>query len=259
MHGLSSFRGARAIARYHLLSTIRSAHGVVAISFLCAIGTTALFGAAGVFARHGVVAEAMRLAAQNVHIVYAFHLVVIIIGSDLLAGRRRQGERVLTADLTETVPVRPAERYFGDALGVFACLMVVHLCSLPILAFTISFSPLPSTLLLWLELLVLAVAVLSAAGAAWTRRAEGRWERTRTARSVSLFGILLLLILAMNTRWEYFRDAAAAYFYDPSPTRWGHLSSEVMNPALLIALLAALYIGFFLYYAMNTIRSLERN
>lgn len=259
MRSLSSFRGIKALARYHLLSTIRSAHGVIAISFLAALGATALFGAAGVFARQGVVAENLRLAALLVHVVYVLHLFVIVIGSDLLAGKRRQSDRVLTADLTETVPVTPVERFFGDALGVLACTMVIHVCTLPVLAFVVALSPLSPAVLVWLELLVIAVAVLGAAGAAWSRRAEGRWERTRTGRSLALFGILFVLILATNTRWEHFRDAAAAYLYDPSPQRWSHLTGEVMNPPMLVSLLAALYLGYFLYYAMNTIRSLQRN
>jgi hypothetical protein len=182
----------------------------------------------------------------------------MLLASALLTAPRRQGDAREEANLMETAPITPAGRFLGDMLGALACTLIIHLCTLPLLALAIALSPISSSFFWWWELILLALLILASAGAAWKRLMTGPWGRARTAGNVALFGTLVIAAFALTTRWEEFRDAAVQYLAEPSPLRWSQLSREVMSPELLVMLLVILYVGFIAWFAMQSIRFLER-
>jgi hypothetical protein len=134
----------------------------------------------------------------------------------------------------------------------------VHVCTTPVLALAVVLSPLPAATFFWLELLTLAVAILASAGASWKLRSTGRWVRTRSARSLAVFGILLVAIVRLNTRSGPGGESVLLAWIEPSPLWWHALAKTVPNPAILFSCLLLLYAGFLSYYALQSIRSLER-
>lgn len=257
-----TLRPVLALARYHVLSRLRPAWGVFGIMFLFAFLPILMFG--GLFGGSSEVRfekdMVMHFTVAAVHVTWILHILFLVGAADLLSIRRPPSSegRPAAADLTETVPIGPAERYTGEMLGVLGAVLMVHVCTLPLLVVAFVQSPLRSSTFFWFEAVVLAVAVLAAAGSSWKGRAGGRWGRTRTARTAALFGILLAIVLSATTRWDAFRDALLAYFTEPSPRRWSLVAAEVMNPPLLALLLVLLYGGFITFFALSSIRSLER-
>lgn len=247
------------IARLHYLSNMRSASAVLGVSLV--LGALPVIAAGVPFrswtAHWRVAADVLELQARAATVTYVFHLVVLLIACDLFGKPRalRDGKRA--ADLTETAPVRPAHRFIGDAAGIFLCAAAIHVCTLPLLALAVALSPLPSSLFLVAETVVLLALVLGSAGAAWKLRSTGRWMRTRTARSVALFGVLLIGAVMFTTRWEAFRDAAFSSVFSPSPRHWAEAAAAMNSPALIVAL-AALYIGYLVFYFVSSIRDEER-
>ena len=258
---VTSLRPVAAMARYHLLSGIRNAHGAFAVTFIFAL--LPIVVRAPIFEAESVQWTSyrplwMRVGAQSVVIAYIFHLLLMLQASVFVAAPRRRRDGSRSADLTETVPISSAQRFLGDALGVLACTLVMHVCILPLLALSIALSPVSSWIFLWCELILLAFMILGAAGASWKRRVAGPWGRARTVGNVALFATLLILVVAVTTRWGQFWERASYYVSEPTPLRWMQLSREVMNPPLLTTLLLTLYLGFLAFYAMQSIRFLER-
>ena len=249
-----------ALARYHVLSKVRSSYGVFATALILTALPVLTVGFLFVSWTDswGGIEVLLSGRAMTVHIVYVSHLIVLLITCDLFGTPRaiRGGNR--PADLTETVPLTPAQRFFGDAAGIFQSAAAVHLCTLPLLALAIALSPLPIARFFWLEALVLAVLVLASAGGSWKLRSTGKWMRTRSARSAALFVILFLIIVISTTRWEAFRDAALTFLFQASPWAWNEARAAVISVPMLIGLLALLYIGYIAYYTLSSIRSMER-
>ena len=261
MRSVISPRPALALARYHLLSGIRNAHGLFAMTFLLALLPMSVGEA--FLAPDSVLwmwsrPLMMRLAAQTVIVSYFFHLLLLSAATVSVASPRRRHEGLASADLTETVPITSAERFLGDTLGVLACTLVIHLCTLPLLALAVALSPVSTSVFVSLELFTLAFMILCAASSAWKRRSEGVGGRLKVAGNAALFLTLVILIFAATTRWQNFRDAFFFYLSEPSPLRWTQLTREVMNPTLLAALLLLLYGGFLTFFAIQSIRALER-
>jgi hypothetical protein len=108
-------------------------------------------------------------------------------------------------------------------------------------------------------MLTLAVAILASAGASWKLRSSGKWTRTRSARSIVTFGILLVAVLSCNTRWTAFLETIQyAVLIAPSPHTWRMVADTVPSPAMLFGWLFVLYMGFISYYTLQSIRSIER-
>jgi hypothetical protein len=257
---VTSPRPAFALARYHLLSGIRNAHGAFAITFVLAL--LPIVVGAPVFQAESVLwttnrTTSMRASAQIVVVAYIFHLLLMLQASILVAAPRRRQDGRRSVDLTETVPISSAQRFLGDMLGVLACTLVIHICILPLLALGTALSPVSSSIFVWCELITIAFMILGAAGASWMRQSTGPWGRLRTVGSGALFALLAFLSFAVTTRWENFRDAAATFLSQPTPLRWMQMSREVMNPPLLATLLVALYLGFIAFYAIQSIRFLD--
>lgn len=156
-------------------------------------------------------------------------------------------------DLLDTAPIAQGPRYWGDVLGTFAATAVVHICCVPLLAVVAAVSPLPLTLFLWFEIVVLAFLILASAGAAWQRSTSA--AKSSAARmAIGFFVVtLLLLILWMTTNMRAFRDAVFNFLMTrPSRAGWSDVVAAVEEPAMFVALFALLYAGTMLYYHFSS-------
>ena len=144
-------------------------------------------------------------------------------------------------------------------MGIFASVMIIHLCTLPLLAMVIVLSPLGLTSFLCFELMIVASVVLASAAASWKLRSEtSRWTHTRMIRNGAVFLIGLLVIVISNTRWEEFRDAFPWYLREPSARTWSAVTSTIDNPPLLVSWLVLLYAGFMTFYYLQGVRAHEQ-
>lgn len=250
-----------ALARYRFLTTVRSASGVF-LTLLAGVLLPMLFGS-GLFTSWSdawaSMPDDMYASARMVTIGYLLHIGFIVAACNAFGTTRPKIDGRQSADLTETVPITPRDRFLGDALGFLGCILAAHACTVPLLALVVVMSPLPTTVFFWAESVTLAVAVLGSAGASWMLRSTGQWIRTRSARSMVTFGILLVAILILNTRWLKFVENLVWWmFTQPSPQTWHGVVRTVNNPVMLAGSLLLLYFGFISYYTLQSIRSLER-
>lgn len=249
-----------ALGRYHGLSRLRSSSGLFATSLALAAFPLMLIGSVFVSATEEwrEIEMALPLRAAGVHAVYIWHLMVLLAACDLFGTPKQASDGSRRADLTETAPITPAARFFGDAAGIFQSVAAIHLCALPLLALAVALSPLPSTRLFWLEGVVLAAIIFGSAAASWKLRSRGKWMRTRTPRSLALFFILLHGVLMLTTRWTRFLDAFFNALVQPTTSSWTHVRAAVVNLPMLIGSLAVLYFGYILYYTLSSIRAIDR-
>lgn len=248
------------LTRYRILTNTRTMGWVFGVT-LGAAAIAVLFGSRVVFPVSRAYDDPVGMmhgATQTVQAVYFWHIVILAAACDLLGRPKREADGSLSYDLTETAPIGSGARYQADTLGILGSVLMVHVTTLPLLALAVAVSPLPSSAFFWLELLTLAVLYLTSAAASWKLRGSAKWARSRSIRSLGLFALLLLLIVIFNTRWEAFRDAAAMVISDPAPQRWEPLAAAIVNAPLLGALVLLLYGGFIAYYALDSIRLMER-
>lgn len=250
-----------ALARYRLLTTIRPAWGIFG-TVLAMAAVPMLYGS-GLWTATSEswqsMAEDMYVSARMVGITYLLHILFLVAACSAFGTVRPLADGRAAADLTETVPITPRDRFLGDAAGILGCILAVHACTLPLLALVIVLSPLPTTLFFWLESITLAIAVLGSAGASWMLRATSRWMRTRSARAIATFGIVFVVILIFNTRWAQFAEATTwLIVVQPSAGAWRDLKATVTNPPMLMALLLLLYVGYISYFMLQSVRSIER-
>lgn len=249
-----------ALARYRILTAARSGKWIFIVSLLMAAAPKLLqqaFFLPGDFDGSDD-AMLMRSDAQIAVFTYALHLVVIAAAADLSAVRRRVIDGAFAADLTETMPITPMARFFGDALGVLASTLIIHVSTLPLLALGIALSPLPSGALVFFELATLAAAILASAATSWQMRSAGRASLTRGARAIVLFGILFLVTIGLTTPWRDFRDATAGLLAEPSPISWRSLGAAIPDPAVFLVALALLYGSFVAFFALDSVRQIKR-
>ena len=249
------------IARYRYLTTLRGVRWDFAMVLIAAAGPVCLFGSLLEPATHWTSSVMLRLhfTAHMVVIVYWLHVLVLVVACITFGARRAQPDGTLASDLTESVPLSGASRYFGDALGILAAGLTIHACTLPILALAVALSPVPTSWFIALELVVIACTILASAAASWKMRGRGRWSATRTARSAILFGILLVLVVKGNTTSPDFGNAWSYFIGQPSPLTWDGIATSVSHPIRLAVCLALLYAAFVTYYAVDSIRSIERS
>jgi len=159
-------------------------------------------------------------------------------------------------DLMDTAPVSSAERFWGDALGTFGAMAIIHLCTLPLLATIAALDPLPTSAFVWIEAVILAAIFLGSASAAWQRRApRTKFSATRGARNALVVAILMLLAFACTSRLVAFRDAFLTFIpYRVSRNGWADLMDTIEAPALLVLLLLLLYAGTMTYYYVSATR-----
>jgi hypothetical protein len=248
-----------ALARYQFLSRLRASYGIVAVLMIVALLPLlrdTLFMSS--FAEWRDIEINLIDRSQNVTLGYFLHVLVLLVACDLFGTPRPARDGVRQPDLTETAPIRPGERFFGDAAGIFQCAAALHLCALPALALGVALSPLPTATFFWLEGAVLLALVFGSASGSWKLRGSGPWMRTRSARSATLFFILLLTTVILNTRWERFRDSALNSVIHPSPRMWAETAAAIDSVPGLVGSVFALYAGYVIYFAVSSIRAIER-
>ena len=250
-----------AVARYHLLSRVRSSYGVFVAALVLAALPVAVIDTIWIrwMDEWRDIELVLPMRAFNVRVVYFWHLIVLLVAADLFGTRLQSRDGNRRADLTETVPITPAARFFGDMAGIFACVGTVHLCTLPLLALAVALSPLPTAVFFRAEGIVLAAIVFSSAAASWKLHGSGKWMRTRTPRSFALFFVLFLVVLMFNTRWKEFTKALEGKLMNPTPSPWHDVEAAVISMPMLVSSLLALYFGYIAYYALSSIRAMEKN
>jgi hypothetical protein len=250
-----------AIARYRLLTTIRGANWVFAIS----LGAALVFLLASPSLRVDE-SEFRRYPQGNAEVTatlalfcYVLHAIILFLNCLAFgsAGRSRS-EAKESSDLIDTAPLTPGIRFWGDALGAFTAALIVHLCTLPLLALAVALSPITNGAFVRIELAIVAFLLLGGAAASWQLHAPpSKWSQTRAPRSAATFLILLIITLIVNTRWEAFRDALGVLMAETSPGHWADLVAAIDSPPLLLIQLVLLFGGFIAFYYFHAVRSLE--
>ena len=241
-----------AVARFRLLSSIREATSAFIIAavppLLAAVNETTpepLFRATA--------DELLGTFARAAMLGWVFHAMFIFAISQGFGSMRlfRADQTSLPTDLMDSAPIRPLERFWGEALGVFAATATIHAACLPLLAVVAVLSPLPTIIFAWLEVAIIVLMIFGSAGAASKRLApRNKWSASRTARSGILFLILFFVTLSVTTKWQVFRDSFMQFLLlNPSMRTWAAVAGAVENPVLLITLWLLLYAGYILYYA----------
>lgn len=234
-----------AIARYRLLTTIRSAMPLFIIA-----AVFPLVAAVGLSFPPERDPRMLTMQAVVVLVAWLAHAVILVVACEAFGNVRSSA----VTDLLDSAPLHAASRFFGEAGGVLGATAILHLCCLPLLTVCAALSPASMLVFAWIEFGVVALMVLASASAAWKRlAAPTKWSRTRTARSTLLFAILVLVSLMLTTRWEVFRDSAFAFFNGPSLRAWARVMTAVDNPLLLGLLLFVLYCTYlWFYFAQST-------
>jgi hypothetical protein len=250
-----------AISRFRLLTTIRGANLLFAVAFVAAFAPLLFItGQPDEVFRDSadvLLGEAARVSV----FAWIFHALLLGFACDmfgnvtLLRSQLTSGETDRPSDLMDTAPIRPGAYFWGEAGGIFAAAMSIHVCALPLLALLAALSPLPISMFFIAEAATIALVIMASAGGAWKRRApRSRWSGTRGPRSAALFGIIVLLMLRRTTHWIPFRDALAVFATEPSPRLWAPVVAAVENPLLLFVLLAFLCIGYIAFFYKSSAR-----
>ena len=248
--------GYLAVARYRLLTTIRSAMPIFLVALLPAI----VAGIVESTPEPDFIAQLEQRLAMNATVsllAWLIHAAVLILSCEAMGNvkLRRADGTTSASDLMESVPIHPRERFLGEATGIFGATIIIHVCCLPLLAVAAALGPLPTRVFAWIEAAFIALLLLASAGAAWKRLApHSKWSATRVMRSGALFFILVFCALVVSTEWETFRDSAFRFVVAPSMRTWAHAASAVDNPPLLAMLLTLLYAGYFLFYYQQSTR-----
>ena len=254
-----------AIARFRLLTTIRGATPLFAISALAALAPAALnsFMPDEVF-RAGA-DDFLGVAAMTAFAAWIWHALLLAVACNLFGNVTLLRTQITSAqtegpaDLMDTAPIRPDARFWGEAAGILAAAMTIHICTLPLLMLVVALSPLPTSMFIAAEAATLALLVLASTGGAWKRRApRTKWSGTRGPRSAVLFAILLLMAVRYTTNWEVFRDSLALFASQPSPHLWSAVSHAVDNPLLLFMMLSLLYTGYIAFFYSSSVRTARR-
>jgi len=240
-----------ALARYRLLTSIRRSTWIFAIAIIAALFLLPFSGSLStreMFVQASVEHYTRRSSATALF-TFLFHWLVMISACGLFGERgwrESQGD-----DLMATVPVRRADRFYGDALGIFAAAMVLHLSSLPLLAFSFALSSFTTGAFLWLEVALVVVLAVFSGIVAWTLQTRpGRMMEAGAGAGFTLIGFV---ILRTGTRWDAFGDAFGEFIADPAPYSWARVVSQIDSPALLVTwlfLACAAQLTFYLLYSV---------
>ena len=243
-----------AVARFRLLTTIRSATPIFLVAAAPAL-IGALIESMPEPLYRSEADGMMRVTAIASVFAWLFHSFVMLMSCEAFGNLRllRPDLTSLPSDLMDSAPIGPTERFWGEALGIFAATLIIHVCCLPLLAADAALSPLPIGLFLWMEAGLVGMLILASASAAWKRLApRTKMSATRTMRSGLLFFILVLILFSATTNWVAFRDALAEFAGGPSMNSWARVTATVENPLLLLLLFSLLYASYLFYYVVST-------
>jgi hypothetical protein len=250
-----------ALVRYRYLTQVRRAKWIVpflAISILVAAATASYNPLQSDAWYRRQIADSMSLAGFCVIITYWFQVLILMMfcWSYGITPRRPEGAR--PSDLMDTAPVSGQLRFWGDAAGMTAAVLAIHLCTTPLLAYLIAVSPFPSALFFYLEIAIVVAVAFASTTASWTLRAEtSRWGQTRATRSFGLFLLLMILVLLATVRVESFGLALERFLTEPSIRSWSGIVETVYSVPLLMALTLMVVGGFVTYYAIRSARAIE--
>ena len=254
-----------AIARFRLLTTIRGATPLFAISALAALAPAAFMSFMPDEAFRANADELLGMAAMAAVAAWIWHALLLVVACNAFGNVTLLRTQITSvqiegpADLMDTAPIRPGARFWGEAAGILAAAMTIHICTLPLLVLVVALSPLPTSMFLAVEAATVALLVMASTGGAWKRRApRTKWSGTRGPRSAVLFAILLIMTVRQTTRWEVFRDSLALFASQPSPRLWSEVANAVENPLLLFMLLSLLYTGYIVFYYSSSVRTARR-
>lgn len=254
-----------AIARFRLLTTIRKATPLFVLAFWAALGPLVLTSPLSDGSFRADADSLLGTAATAAVFAWIAHALLLVVVCDAfgrdsslrtqLASQETDGP----ADLMDTAPIGLRARFWGEAAGILAAAMIIHLCTLPLLVLGAALSPLPTSMFLVGEAVTIALVVLASAGAAWKRRApRTKWSATRGPRSALLFVLILLVSIRQTTQWEVFRDSFVDFVRQPTPHAWSTVFHAVENPFLLCVLLLSLYYGYLAFYYSSSVRMARR-
>jgi hypothetical protein len=248
-----------AIARFRLLTIIRTASGIFLIAAI-PVGFFAMMISMPEPDFRGVAEHLLRENARAAVVAWFFHALIICFAA-MMSGKVKTPDddgMPLTAvpDLMDSAPISLGARFWGEALGTFGAMGIVHVCCLPLLAAVVALNPLPTTVFVWFEATMLALLFLASASAAWQRRApRTKFSGTRGPRNAAVIATLFIFALMLTTRWAAFRDALENFLaHRISMPAWRELAASVSNPLLLAILLALLYAGCLAYYYAGSTR-----
>lgn len=261
-----------AVGRYRFLTTNRRAVWIVLVS----VGGTLLFammislsGAVMYSApplayletviRRGDAAVAISIGGRVVGFCYVFQIGMLATVCHAFGSRNRRSDALGAADLMDTAPITPAARFWGDAMGVFASTMAVHVATLPLLAFVFALSPFPSSWMVGAELVIVLFVAFESFGASWKlHTSRDKSPTARTAGANAVLVILVFIAFRMLTSWSEFRDALAVFLVWPSPRSWFAIKATFLSPALLAFVLLMIFAGFTFFYYTRAVRAMER-
>lgn len=247
-----------AVARFRLLTIIRTATPLFFVVLLPIIPGAVVVSVPEPQFR----ADAdfwLPIQAQLAVIGWTLHAFALS-GAALMSGKVKaaidEASMNVVADLMDTAPIASGTRFWGETLGTFAAAAMIHLSCLPLLVAVAVLSPLPMTVFVAIESVVIAIFVLASAGAAWQRRAPfTKYSATRGARNVAVIVALVLIALVLTTRVAALRDSFFAFLGRASLRAWSDVMTTIENPTLLIVLLAAVYAGTIAYYYRSATRN----
>lgn len=247
-----------AIARYRMLTTIRSAMPMFVIAIFPPIMVSIAESLPAPAFRVAVDGRMLSFFASISMVGWFFHAAVLLMTAETSGAKFFALDTQPASDLMDSAPAGAATRFWGETMGVFAATLLLHVSCLPVLAVVAALSPLPTIVFVYIEVMILVLLVLSSATAAWKRMApRTKFAATRSVRAGILFLILLIASLRSATQWDAFREASFALHNLPSATEWHRVVNAVDNPLLLGVLLTLLYGGYLSFYYYQSTRDRE--
>lgn len=260
-----------AVGRYRFLTTNRASRWILAVSVGGVLFVAVLISAVGdalysagyslleTRVRQTDPAMIISLSGRMLAMIYIVHVAILGVACHAFGSRDRRSDSLGEADLLDTAPVTPAALFWGDAIGIFASTMAVHLATLPLLAFAFLLGPFPSISFVWPEVVVVALVALQSLEASWKlHTSRMRSGTARAAGSAAALFVLIFITFRTLTTWNEFRDALGAFLVWPSPRAWSAITATVTSPLLLVMTLVVIYAGFTLFYYLRAVRAVEQ-
>jgi hypothetical protein len=249
-----------ALARFRFLTIIRRLRWVFPV-LVIAIVVPGFFASGAIAPTEmlgGSAGTRLGQSAFCVSIVYIVQMIALPMLCWSFGIVPPRPENARPSDLMDLIPLRGQTRFWGDALGIYAASMSLHLCTTPLLAMVVAASPLSSSLFWWLELAFALVLFLVSASASLTLRSEAKSWTDLSGRRGLLVILCYVLVLTATTKIEQFPDALAALFNQPSRVTWLALTASIDNLPLFVVSSFALYAGFIGWYSIQASRAIER-
>jgi hypothetical protein len=247
------------IARYRFLTTVRRLRWVGPLLFMALI--MPMIATADAYTRSdadfaALAPDIYRIATGAMMAAWLLNVGTIMMLGWSFGARHREKERT---DLLDTAPISAMTHFQGDTLGFFAAMFLMHICCLPMLAEIVAISPLPASVVWWLELVSILLFFIAAAGAAWSLRVNlTGWRQLLIVRQMAVFAISIVMILAVTTRVDDFYQSVGTFFLSPSTVSWAAIVAAIDSVSILILLMLLLIGTFIAYFAFDAARTIER-